>query len=126
MPCAGSSPDIDDQADILIAFTFALAFAILQECQPYATRAAAANTKSMAGDDVIFGDDADLGQLGRDHPSTLTARAATVVERVLDVMYVAFLIWRPPTAGQSRELTKDLPAARKPGGASWEGLVRPM
>lgn len=82
-------------AYMLIAFTFASVFCVLQEFQPGAFRAAAADIRldwpAMMYFSVTVLTSTGFGEIV---PSTAMARSLIVVEQVLGVMYVAFLIAR--------------------------------
>ena len=85
-------------AYVLIAFTFACLFGLLQYVQPHAFHIAEVNNPdgSMSWSDVMYFSFTVLTSTGFGEitPVTDMARSLIVIEQVLGVMYVAFLVAR--------------------------------
>jgi len=85
-------------AYVLIAFSFASLFAVLQLVQPHAFHVAAVNEpdKHLEWSGLMYFSFTVLTSTGFGEitPATKMARALIVIEQVLGVMYVAFLIAR--------------------------------
>ena len=85
-------------AYVLIAFTFACLFGLLQQIQPHAFHAAAVHAPDAQFDwsTMMYFSFTVLTSTGFGEitPVTRMARALIVIEQVLGVMYVAFLVAR--------------------------------
>jgi hypothetical protein len=82
---------------ILVAFTFATLFGFVEQVQPGAFRGAALHASGQsAWEDLMYFSFTVLTSTGFGEitPATGFARALTVIEQVVGVMYVAFLIAR--------------------------------